>query len=182
MKKMFLSTLLYLLNSVATNAQITQATLQASGLTCAMCAKSVYTNLTSLGFVESIDTDLNASAFVILFKKGAPVDLDALAKKVEDAGFSVATLKINALFKQQNIEPDAHVELDGNLYHFVNVKPQQLSGPIVLRVIDQHFVSAKEFKKLNALTKMECMKTRRADASCAAYGIEQGRRVYHLTL
>ncbi|MEN9952821.1 MAG: hypothetical protein RLZZ520_1089, partial [Bacteroidota bacterium] len=45
------------------NAQIKKATLQASGLTCAMCAKSVYVNLTSLSFVDSVTTDLNASAF-----------------------------------------------------------------------------------------------------------------------
>lgn len=181
MKKFLFASLVFLLGFSSLQAQVTQATLQASGLTCAMCAKSVYTNLTSLVFVESVDTDLNASAFVILFKKGAPVDLDALAKKVEDAGFSMASLKITVLFKQQNMEPDAHVELDGNLYHFVNMKAQQLSGPIVLRVIDQHFVSAKEFKKLSALTKMECMKTGKADASCAGYGIASGTRVYHLT-
>jgi copper chaperone CopZ len=182
MKKLFFALLVFLLGFSSSKAQVTQATLQASGLTCAMCAKSVYTNLTSLGFVESVDTDLNASAFVILFKKGVPVDLDALSKKVEDAGFSVASLKITALFKQQNIQTDAHVELDGNVYHFVNVKPQQLSSPIVLRLIDQHFVSTKEFKKFSGLTKMECMKTGKAEASCAAYGIEPGRRVYHLTL
>ena len=68
MKKIVLTFLMLLIIMAVSNAQIKKATLQASGLTCAMCAKSVYTNLTSLSFVESVDTDLNASAFEIKFK------------------------------------------------------------------------------------------------------------------
>lgn len=59
-------------------AQLTAATLQASGLTCALCAKSIYTNLSALPFVDSVDTDLNASLFLIKFKSSATVDPDLI--------------------------------------------------------------------------------------------------------
>jgi len=74
--------------SIQAEAQIRQAKLQASGLTCALCAKAVYANLESLPFIQKIDTDLNGSAFILEFN-GKQIDLDAIRKKVEDAGFRV---------------------------------------------------------------------------------------------
>ena len=74
-------------------SQINKACLQASGLTCALCAKSIYSNLTSLGFIDSVDTDLETSSFLIVFKPGAKLDIDAIRNKVEDAGFHPGVLK-----------------------------------------------------------------------------------------
>lgn len=167
---------------VQLQAQITKASLQASGLTCAMCAKSVYSNLSSLSFVESIDTDLNASAFLITFKKGAAVDIDALSKKVEDAGFSVAVLKVTAVVKKQLVKNDSHLELNGKQFHFINIKQQELPAEIEMRIIDQHFVSTKEFKKFSAMTKFECVKTGKVMPCCDPFGISVGTRIYHVTI
>jgi len=54
MKKFIFFIVIVLINVTISEAQIKKATLQASGLTCAMCAKSVYTNLTSLSFVDNV--------------------------------------------------------------------------------------------------------------------------------
>ncbi len=163
-------------------AQFSKATLQASGLTCALCAKSIYTNLSALPFVKEVDTDLNASAFVIVFKEGADVDPDLLAKKVEEAGFSVASLKFNTSNPLKQIKNDAHLTVNGKVFHFVNMKNSSVPAGAELRLIDQHFVSAKEFKKFTALTKMECIKAGKAQACCIADGIVQGTRIFHMTM
>lgn len=165
-----------------TTAQFNKGTLQASGLTCALCAKSIYTNLTSLPFVKEVDTDLNASAFVIVFKEGADVDPDALAKKVEDAGFSVASLKLNIARDLLKVRKDAHINLGGRVFHFVNLKSETLSAGSELRIIDQHFVTGKEFRKFSALSKMECIKTGKAQQCCASDGVATGARIFHMTM
>jgi copper chaperone CopZ len=87
---------------VLSQAQVTQASLQASGLTCAMCARSVYKNLEALPFIDSINTDLEKSIFKLNFKEGMEMDADQIRKKVEDAGFSVATLKVTVFFKDHS--------------------------------------------------------------------------------
>ena len=86
-----------LLWSTISFSQISKASLQASGLTCAICAKSIYTNLTSLDFIDSVDTDLETSSFLIVFRPGAKLDIEAIRKKVEDAGFSVSKLEIESI-------------------------------------------------------------------------------------
>jgi len=81
MKKLILVCVVWVFGVLAGEAQIQSANLQASGLTCALCAKSIFTNLSALSFVESVDTDLNASAFELKFKPGLGVDPEALRKK-----------------------------------------------------------------------------------------------------
>jgi hypothetical protein len=68
MKKYLYCLLVGLSFALITSAQITKATLQASGLTCALCAKAVYTNLTSLPFVDNVDTDLNNCSYLTTTK------------------------------------------------------------------------------------------------------------------
>src|ERR1700754_2953222 len=77
-------------------AQFKQTELQASGLTCSMCSNAINKALKTLPFVESVDTDLNRNLFTVTYKKGVPVDFDAVRKKVEGAGFSVANMWVIA--------------------------------------------------------------------------------------
>lgn len=163
-------------------AQFSQATLQASGLTCALCAKSIYTNLSALPFVKEVDTDLNASAFVIQFKEGVAVDPDALAKKVEEAGFSVASLKFKLANGLASVKNDAHLTLGGKVFHLVNLKSETVRAEQELRLIDQQFVTSKEFKKFSTLSKKECIKTGKARHCCSADGITEGTRIFHLMM
>jgi copper chaperone CopZ len=158
MKKILLSVLILLSISMVANAQIKKATLQASGLTCAMCAKSVYTNLTSLSFVDSVDTNLNASTFEIKFKEGQHVDPEAIRKKVEDAGFSVSQLHLEFDADNHKIEHDTHLKVGNSYYHFVNVKSKEYNGPITLHIIDKDYLTSRDHKKVVGGSNLDCYK------------------------
>jgi copper chaperone CopZ len=137
-------------------SQISGATLQASGLTCALCAKSIFTNLTSLPFVQNVDTDLNASSFLITFKKGEQINPGLLKKKVEEAGFSVANLMLDFTAENLTVMPETLVNISDAHYHIINSKGKILNGLVKLQVIDKGFVGMKESKKLLASVKQSC--------------------------
>src|SRR5437762_7614650 len=102
MKKLMLMilTVTMVLNA---HAQFTKATLQATGLTCAMCSNAINKALQKITFVESVKSDIKNSAFNIVFKQNEATDIDALKKAVEDAGFSIGSLKLTGTFKEMQI-------------------------------------------------------------------------------
>ena len=55
--------------AVISQAQIIKAELTATGLTCSMCSKATYKQLTSIPEVEKVESDLNKTAFILYFKK-----------------------------------------------------------------------------------------------------------------
>lgn len=136
-------------------SQVTSATLQASGLTCALCAKSIYTNLSALSFVDSIDTDLNASSFLIKFKNGSAVDPDMIRKKVEDAGFFVSMLQMELMLNKSVIENDNLIKVNGRNYEIVGGKPGKTEGRVKVQVVEKPFLSAKDYKKLSSSLKLD---------------------------
>jgi copper chaperone CopZ len=172
----------FILTTYLSQAQVTGASLQASGLTCAMCAKSVYKNLESLPFMDSINTDLETSTFQLRFKEGMEMDADQIRKKVEEAGFSVASLKLNVSFTDQQVKNDQHITVNGKVYHFLNIKDQVLNGDISLLLIDKSLLSSKDYKKYASSTKMACFKTGVAGSCCAKEGVSENARIYHVTI
>lgn len=181
MKKIITSILLLFI-VVTTNAQLKKAILQASGLTCSLCAKSINKALAALDFVNKVEADIKTSSFIISFKEGMDADADIIRKKVEGAGFSVAKLQIIADFSNVAIKNGAHLKLGNKIYHFLNVKEQVLNGEHTITLIDKNFVSAKDFKKYSALTKMECYKTGMAGNCCSKETADAHARIYHVTL
>ncbi len=163
-------------------AQIKKASLQASGLTCAMCAKSVYTNLTSLSFVESVDTDLNASAFEIKFKEGHNIDPEAMRKKVEDAGFSVSQLHLEFDASSHKIEHDTHLKVGNSFYHFVNVKSKEYNGPITLHVIDKEYLTTKDHKQIVGGSNLDCYKPGNLTKCVMPNHEVHALNIYHVTI
>ena len=170
MKKVIV--LIAVLFAVNSQAQIKNATLQASGLTCAMCSKAVYKALTAIPFVEKVQPDIERSLYTLTFKTGNKVDLDALSKAVVNAGFSVSMLKITTQFNEAKVQNDAHVTLDDQTFHFLNVSPQTLNGTKTITLIDKNFVSARDYKKYGKLTTQPCYVS----------GTKNGQRVYHVTI
>ena len=164
------------------NAQVKKASLQASGLTCSMCSKAVLNALQDVSFVEKVQVDIKNQTYHLSFKENDDTDLDALAKAVEDAGFSVASLKITGNFSGVNVEKDKHLQLDGKNFHFVNSNTQVLNGEKTFTIVDKYFLSSKEYKKYSAATKMECIKTGKAGECCAKEGIHSEERVYHVII
>ncbi len=181
MKKIFfLLTIVVLATNV--KAQINSGSLQAAGLTCAMCTKAINETLKELSFVQDVKADIKNSQFLIQFTPGANVDPDALKKAVEDAGFSVAKLKLNLNFENVKVENDAHIKLGGKTYHFIDTKPQLLNGAKTITFVDKNFVLAKEFKRYAAKTQMACVQTGKAESCYKKEGIQANARIFHVTI
>lgn len=164
------------------SAQYKKASLQAAGLTCAMCSNATFKALKTLSFIDKIDTDLNNTTFILHFKPNSNVNLDQIKGKVEGAGFSVAKLIVTANFDKIKVENDTHIPFAGQTLHFMNVKPQTLQGDKDITVIDKDFVSGKAFKQYSTQTKMSCYKTGIMESCCKPESGSAGKRVYHVTI
>ncbi|WP_315822202.1 heavy metal-associated domain-containing protein [Paraflavitalea speifideaquila] len=181
MKKTIL-VLLVVMVGMAGQAQFKSANLQAAGLTCAMCTKAINKALEQVPFIQDVKVDIKTSSFQVNFKEGIPVDFDVIRKAVEDAGFSVAKLKVVGIFDKVTVENDAHVQIDGKTFHFLNINKQTLQGERSITLVDKDFVSTKEYKKYSAATSMACIKTGRAQNCCTKEGIAADSRIYHVTI
>ena len=163
-------------------AQFKTGTLQAAGLTCAMCTKAINETLKELSFVQTVKADIKNSQFVIQFKDGANVDPDALKKAVEDAGFSIAKLKLALNFDNVKVDNDSHVKIGSKTYHFLDTRSQVLNGEKTMTFVDKNFVVAKEFKKYAGKSQMACVQTGKAETCCTKEGIKENARIYHVTI
>lgn len=167
---------------LSSQAQFTKAELQATGLTCAMCSNSINKALDVLPFISSVKADIKASSFHIVFKEGAEVDIDAIKNAVEDAGFSVGSLQLTGNFNAGKLANDQHMTIGKNVYHFLNAGNQLLDGQKTFKVVDKNFVTAKQFKKIAAATKMTCVQTGKTASCCTKEGMPANARIYHVTI
>jgi copper chaperone CopZ len=118
------------------NAQIVKADIIATGLTCSMCSKSIYKQLTSLPEVASVDTDLNTNTFTVTLKPNTNVSPNIFRDNVEKAGFFIGSLVITSDSK--------------TLENYINVENKQIpdTQQVQVQILDKGFVTDKEFKKL----------------------------------
>jgi copper chaperone CopZ len=180
MKKIFFA--FAILFFIKANAQVTKVSLQASGLTCSMCSNAINKALKTLDFVEKVQADVSSSTFAITIKPGSTVYFDLLKKKVEDAGFFVASMVVTLKVNQVDVSNDAHVDIEGTMFHFLNTDKKQLNGETSFKILDKGFVSAKEFKKNSKLTSMACYQTGYMGACCKDKNAKSGTRIYHVTI
>ena len=166
--------------AIQVNAQFTRATLQATGLTCAMCSNAINKALLAKPFIQSVKADIKNSSFNIVFKDNVDVDIDELRKAVEDAGFAIGSLKLTGNFHELKIGNDAHVQIGERHFHFLNVSEQVLNGEQTITIIDKDFLTAKQFKKYSESTKMKCLVSGKSGPCCP--GVTVGTRVYHATI
>jgi hypothetical protein len=85
-------------------------------------------------------------------------------------------------FENVKVEKDQHLNYSGLTLHFVNANGQTLNGEKTIQVLDKGYVSAKEFKKNQLLTKMDCYKSGVAGSCCAKDGLSAGSRIFHVTI
>ncbi len=149
MKKLLIIIAL-ILTPVISSAQITSATLQASGLTCSMCSNAVFKSLNTVPFVESVDSDVETSTFIIKLRSGEIIDPAALYKAVEKAGFSISNLTLKVKVNSLKVKNNARVAFGGISYNLVDVKERIVDGEVNFRLLDKNFVSPKEFKKIKS--------------------------------
>jgi copper chaperone CopZ len=164
-------------------AQISSFRLQASGLTCALCARSIHKNLESISWISKVETDLEKSEFVIHIKPEMSVDADLITKKVEDAGFGVASLVVNARIPQGGTAADRHLTLSGMPLHIISDKEVPADGEISLRLIDKAFLGPKDQRKFAKASRHDCYQTGKASGTCCtAAGIPEGNRIFHVII
>ncbi len=168
--------------AVQSHAQFTKATLQATGLTCALCSNAINKALQEVPEVESVKSDIRNAAFNIVFKPQAEVNIDALRQAVEDAGFSVGGLKLTGLFSQTSVQHDRHVQIGQSSFHFLDIKDQVLDGEKTITIVDKDFLAAKQFRRISSTTSMSCVQSGKAADCCTKDGIPAGARVYHVTI
>jgi copper chaperone CopZ len=152
MKKIVLA-LLMCLSAGVVSAQISDARLTAAGLTCSMCSKSIYTALKKVKFVASVTPDVEGSSFSIHFRSGVDINPAALRKAVEDAGFSVASLRMDADIRQTDIAAQQVYMSQGSHYNFLPADIDLKPGKRSFRIIDKGFVGAEEEAAMAILRK-----------------------------
>jgi copper chaperone CopZ len=126
-------------------AQFTKAELKASGLTCSMCNLATQKQLQSINFIDSIVPDLELNTFHIYFKSQSEIDFGLIKKKVEDAGFFVAELKVyyNTYSAYRISAPLLFLE---NAVLFIDNFNDKKETQIY-KFIDEGFLTSKELKK-----------------------------------
>jgi copper chaperone CopZ len=181
MKKLLMLIMIgFLANSA--QSQFSKASLQATGLTCAMCSNAINKALQAVPFVESVRSDIKNSAFNIVFRADNEVSIDALKEAVEDAGFSVGSLKVTGNFQEMKIEKDKHIQIGNEYFHFLNSGNQTLNGETTFKIVDKSFVTDKEFKKVSGLSKKGCLQTGKSAECCTKEGVPTETRIYHVTI
>ncbi len=147
---MMLVLLLFFLTSISC-AQIQSADLQAAGLTCAMCSNAINKSLKTLKFIDKVDVDLKRSSFTLNFKPSASIDFDAIRGKVEDAGFSVSGITVQATVPASAVTKRKVIQMGEVLICIVEPADQLVTGNLRFRIIDKGFVPDKEYRKYRKL-------------------------------
>ena len=168
--------------AVSVQSQFSKASLQASGLTCSMCSKAVKVALEKVPYVQEVKVDIKSQEYSVIFKENTDIEFDKLKNAVEDAGFSVALLKVTGTFSELNVTKDKHVQIAGKNFHFLNGNSQVLNGENTFTIVDKNFLSAKEYKKQSSSSKMECVQTGKAGSCCSSEGFSADARVYHVKI
>ena len=136
--------------AVQASAQFTSATLEASGVTCSLCSKAIQKALEKVPFVQQVTVDVKMQVYNVTFKKNAVIHFDEIQKAVEDAGFSVASLKVTGNFNNLQLTKDENIQIGDQTFNFLNGNGQVLDGQETFIIVDKNFLTPKAFKKYSA--------------------------------
>ncbi|HYM20059.1 MAG TPA: heavy metal-associated domain-containing protein [Candidatus Kapabacteria bacterium] len=182
MIKFFLAAVFFVIaTSLSSRAQFISADVGVDGLTCSLCSKGTEVTLKKLAFVDTIWVDLNDLVAHIRFKKDTKVSMDDVRKMIEDAGFTVRSIKAVFNFDHTTVGKDYHFVYQGDTYHFIGADSKTLSGPVTLRFVDKQYVSKKEFTSLAKMTSLDCYKKGKA-AMCCEGDYKVTGTLYHVSL
>ena len=134
-----------LLFSVSLQAQFSQGRLQATGLTCALCSKSIHQALDQLPFTELVKPELKSSSFDIRFKSGQPVSVQSIRTAVEDAGFFVGQLTLElSVAAADSLRSGNRLPGETSVYQVLG----EWKEGQTLQVIEKGFLSEKDLKRI----------------------------------
>lgn len=144
----FLAFGLFLISINNTLAQFKAALVQIDGLTCSMCSLGVQRSMEKIDFVAKVQVDLNENVARVEFKEGQKVNMKAVVKSVEDAGFSVRTLRAKFFLSETIAEmSDPFFVFDNQVYFFLNSGAGVEEGLLDLNFIDGKFSDVKLYRK-----------------------------------
>lgn len=75
------------MNRLARGGTVPTTTVTVTGMTCAHCVEAVTREVTRLDGVTGVDVDLASGALTV--ESSSPLDRDALAAAVDEAGYEV---------------------------------------------------------------------------------------------
>lgn len=96
-----------------------------------------------LAFVDSVAMSLEATEARIFFKQGEPINLNALAKAVVHAGFSVRFIKLQFDFSDIPVDKDGLFVFQGQPFQWLDFN-HQIKREVALRLVDENFLPKKE--------------------------------------
>jgi len=129
------------------SAQFVSAVIGIDGLTCSACSYGTERSIRKLDFVENVNMDLNKNLAQITFKKGSDVSIDALVRKVYDAGFSVRSVQAIYHFDQPVNITDHIFKTGSATFYVLKSSGSTLSSDVSMNFIREKYVSKKELAK-----------------------------------
>lgn len=145
--KLFFFLLFAGLFSIHLSAQkIVSADLQAAGLTCAMCSNAIQKSLKTLSFVEKIEPDIKHSSFYIQFNEPSNILIESLRSRVEDAGFSVASLRLKIESEGKEIFNNKPVLIGRQYFCISPISDRERTSSFDILIIDKKMLTDKLWK------------------------------------
>ena len=132
-----------MLPAFQTSAQFKSASMGIDGLTCSACSYGVEKALRKLDFVNEVKTDLNAATAEISFVPGKKVSVDDLAKKVNQAGYSVRFVKATYSFAQPRKVTNDTLMLNNQVFCFVSPPHEEIQGDVTFQFLNGRFLDRK---------------------------------------
>lgn len=145
--KFILIACLVLIASVKSYSQISKVEIIATGLTCSMCSNSINKQFKSMAEVESVSTDLNTNTFTIFLKENNSLTPKALKASVEKTGFFIGSMVLTIDLGNVQIKQNLKVQQNSGTYVFVAGPDQSIKGSVQVKVLNDGYVTKKEFKK-----------------------------------
>lgn len=145
--KQLIIAFLMVITSVNSYSQITKAEIIAIGLTCSMCSNAINKQFKSMAGVESVSTDLNTNTFTVNLKKNSLLSPNELKESVEKTGFFIGSMVLTMDLGSVETKDNLKVKKGNGTYVFVNPTDKFISGLVKVKVLNDGFVTKKEYKK-----------------------------------
>ena len=166
-KNILLTFLVLLFCDFAASAQVKDVELGINGLTCSQCSRSVEMKLRRLDFVKDVQMNLERTEGKITLRPDKKVDMERVAKAVEDAGFSVRYLQATFNFNQVQITPGHCFVYSGDNYQFLQTPEKVLDGLVTITFVGPKYQAKKDAKKYQPYMQGGC---------------DAGGKLYYVTL
>ena len=114
-----------------------------NGLTCSMCSRSVEMSLLKLDFVEDVEMKLETAEGKISINTNSPVNLNAIAKAIVNAGFSVRFVKLQMSFEDIALQKDGTFVFQGQIFEWIDYT-EQTRESVSLQLLEENFLPKKE--------------------------------------